>query len=452
MSKLIPAPCIIPLCLPKFGKSKCIDVSTMIDLCCDKEGQDLEIFYTIDGTKPQPYIDIVQGSKTHKFVAPFSLPPGKVTVKAITAHAVMPGMFSSVVTKTFHVEQSPDIVKKPKQKKYHIRNCIVEKPDMPKHEEETKNPVLNSPANIMDSSSENVAESCVVATEDELPATDVFPVEPLDQNAVLPEQHETVESSPTDSPDCAEGLNDSSSETIEDISECSFTKEDAKDVQVPLNQSPAANETPNVENSDALVKYGIPLQHCYVCSKVNSLTSRYCDKCGTKLYLVCNNCEECNPTFALFCQYCGVKLSKDEKEEEPDISCKEPVQLEDVGVWVRPPTAEKFTQILHDVTDKFVQTVPVRKKEKVSTKHLPMYTPGRGYWRQQVDYICNYLKAHAHNNLDFRKQLGEPSLGHFLSADVIKSEEEVLVQLKFEMFHLEQLSFNGGEPSKADRP
>lgn len=120
-------------------------------------------------------------------------------------------------------------------------------------------------------------------------------------------------------------------------------------------------------------------------------------------------------------------------------------------MWVRQQTSEKSTQLSPDIAHKFVQTVPVRKKEKISTKHLPVYTPGRGYWRQQVDYICNYLKAHAHNNLDFRKQLGEPSLGHFLSADVTKTEEEVLVQLKFETFHLEQLTLSGEEPSNAER-
>lgn len=118
---------------------------------------------------------------------------------------------------------------------------------------------------------------------------------------------------------------------MEDISESSFiipTKEDVQaevnlpasvDAEVNLPASADEDHGVNTENN-VLIKYGIPLQHCYVCSKVNSLTSRYCDKCGTKLYLVCNSCEECNPTFAVFCQYCGVKLSKDENNEELDIS------------------------------------------------------------------------------------------------------------------------------------
>ena len=47
---------------------------------------------------------------------------------------------------------------------------------------------------------------------------------------------------------------------------------------------------------------------------------------------------------------------------------------------------------------------------------LAAVSPGRGYWRQQMDHVCSHLRAHAQNNPDFRTIVGEPRLGRVLSA------------------------------------
>lgn len=98
----IPAPCIIPLRLPVFGGPKSIDTNTKIQLLCETYLEH-EMFYTLDGTKPQPYAGIVQGSKLIKYSSPFCLPPGKITVKAIAINANFHSMCSNVVTKCFEV-------------------------------------------------------------------------------------------------------------------------------------------------------------------------------------------------------------------------------------------------------------------------------------------------------------------------------------------------------------
>lgn len=98
----IPTPAIIPLRIPVFGGPKSIDSTTKIQILCETYLEH-EIFYTIDGTKPQPYAGIVQGNKTIKYISPFCLPAGKITIKAIAISAVVHTMCSSVVTKCFEV-------------------------------------------------------------------------------------------------------------------------------------------------------------------------------------------------------------------------------------------------------------------------------------------------------------------------------------------------------------
>ena len=34
-----------------------------------------------------------------------------------------------------------------------------------------------------------------------------------------------------------------------------------------------------------------------------------------------------------------------------------------------------------------------------------------GFWRKQVDHICQHLKAHAQNDAEFRALIGEPKMG-----------------------------------------
>lgn len=98
----IPAPCIIPLRIPIFGGPKSIDTNTKIELLCETYLEH-EIFYTLDGTRPQPYAGIVQGNKTIKYTSPFCLPAGKILIKALAINAVVHTMCSSVVTKRFEV-------------------------------------------------------------------------------------------------------------------------------------------------------------------------------------------------------------------------------------------------------------------------------------------------------------------------------------------------------------
>ena len=100
----IPTPSVIPLRLPVFGGPKSIDTETKIQILCETYLEH-EIFYTLDGTKPQPYAGIVQGNKTIKYTSPFCLPAGKITIKAMAISSVVHTMCSNTVTKCFDVRK-----------------------------------------------------------------------------------------------------------------------------------------------------------------------------------------------------------------------------------------------------------------------------------------------------------------------------------------------------------
>ncbi|XP_053568600.1 double zinc ribbon and ankyrin repeat-containing protein 1-like [Bombina bombina] len=101
----ISVPQIIPLRLPLPGKSKYeIDTNTPIGLKTDTP--DADIFYTLDGSKPDLFSKVGQGeNSTLKYRGHFTLPEGKITVKAIAA--TKDGRESSTVTKVFTVENVP---------------------------------------------------------------------------------------------------------------------------------------------------------------------------------------------------------------------------------------------------------------------------------------------------------------------------------------------------------
>ncbi|XP_033733244.1 annexin A6-like [Pecten maximus] len=96
-------PVITPLrkAIPGLSGNK-IDTSTLIELCT--ETTECKIFFTSDGTKPNPFQRKVAGREvTFKYIGSFTLKPGKRTIKAIAV--ARDGLRESdVMTKQFNVE------------------------------------------------------------------------------------------------------------------------------------------------------------------------------------------------------------------------------------------------------------------------------------------------------------------------------------------------------------
>ncbi|KAJ6655441.1 hypothetical protein lerEdw1_005141 [Lerista edwardsae] len=78
--------------------------------------------------------------------------------------------------------------------------------------------------------------------------------------------------------------------------------------------------------------------------------------------------------------------------------------------------------------------VSQKKKQNKVNYHSPPLTaisPGRGYWRKQLDHVCAHLRSYTQNNLEFRTLIGEPQMGTLISATVHKDDYEVNLQLNY---------------------
>lgn len=84
----ISAPSIIPLRSVEYGQTHkfAIDTHTLIEI--SSESKDVDIYYTFDGSKPDPFTTLATRRSTIQYKKPFSIPKqfvnsGKTTVKAI---------------------------------------------------------------------------------------------------------------------------------------------------------------------------------------------------------------------------------------------------------------------------------------------------------------------------------------------------------------------------------
>lgn len=99
------APQIIPLRVPQPGKANNeIDNNTLLEMKSDTP--DVNIYYTLDGSKPDFLKKIGYGeNNTFKYTRPITLPDGKIQVKAIAVSK--DSRQSRIVTKVFQVDYEP---------------------------------------------------------------------------------------------------------------------------------------------------------------------------------------------------------------------------------------------------------------------------------------------------------------------------------------------------------
>ncbi|KAM5218459.1 double zinc ribbon and ankyrin repeat-containing protein 1 isoform 10-T13 [Hipposideros larvatus] len=98
-------PQIIPLRVPQPGKANHeIDNNTLLEMKSDTP--DVNIYYTLDGSKPEFLKRIRYGeNNTFKYTKPITLPDGKIQVKAIAVSKDC--RQSGIVTKVFQVDYEP---------------------------------------------------------------------------------------------------------------------------------------------------------------------------------------------------------------------------------------------------------------------------------------------------------------------------------------------------------
>ncbi|XP_071963794.1 double zinc ribbon and ankyrin repeat-containing protein 1-like [Antedon mediterranea] len=518
-------PSIVPLRAPIPGKSKLsIDTNTLIEMGTDTK--DALIYYTLDGTKPNPFQQL--GEKTTlKYKEPFMLPEGRIMVKsmAVTRDKTRE---SSVVSKVFDVEWIPgtssehdsDIdtfrsaksatskmnakkgssYRKPTKGTRFMDDRLGRKtpsttsksPTVPgnrtplatqssSHNNLNVNQPINTPQNITQTNRQQRRTDfmkCVFCNADRpadpyarfciacgspvppLPNTRLPPPEPGDTgicvycNAMVPlntnqclvcEMPITPQLIPQASVKLKDkllctGCGTANPANLQYCVTCELTLQgNSKPVYSGLSAPPKPAK-------------GGRLLCCNKCGRVNSPDARYCDWCGSKpspslTFLNCSKCNASNQPYATFCHSCGCFTSPpvrhDPRNNGITVGGRSPSQVLDPkgsSAWVPMSMPKDLTPRNSVGTQTVGLFYPSNKHLKntmpedgiVVTEKKPVLTavsPGKGYWRQQMDHICGHLKAHAQNNTEFRAMISEPKIGKLISATVHEDGYELSVNV-----------------------
>ncbi|XP_068796919.1 double zinc ribbon and ankyrin repeat-containing protein 1 isoform X2 [Struthio camelus] len=206
---------------------------------------------------------------------------------------------------------------------------------------------------------------------------------------------------------------------------------------------------------------------CSKCSRLNHCDASFCDWCGAKsgpppCYFTCFECGTTNQPYARFCGSCGVYIEPQARVGTRNsmlmgagdlLVSSEAKGFQAEAAWQPLPISLSKSRLdLNQRKDKGTQTVGlfypsskllekkelelVSQKEKLEkmSDHKPVLTaisPGRGYWRKQLDHICAHLRSYAQNNLEFRALIGEPRMGKITSATVHEDDCEVTITLNY---------------------
>ncbi|XP_067270962.1 double zinc ribbon and ankyrin repeat-containing protein 1 isoform X1 [Pseudorasbora parva] len=201
---------------------------------------------------------------------------------------------------------------------------------------------------------------------------------------------------------------------------------------------------------------------CSKCYRVNHSDARFCDWCGAKpghkaSSVICSQCgASCHP-YSNYCGGCGVfldgpprtpsQVNQGQDTQEADLSS---------ATWQAVPVPESTTVPpaggLRMCADAQTQTVglffpsntelkkrsqqreaELSRQEQMSDRKplLTAISPGRGFWRKQLDHICAHLRSYTQNNNEFRALIGEPRLGRMISAVIQEDSYEVSLRINF---------------------
>ena len=200
--------------------------------------------------------------------------------------------------------------------------------------------------------------------------------------------------------------------------------------------------TQNVVNKGPFGRKDVFLQ-CSRCGRINSCDARFCDWCGSKpltqsSIIACPSCKSSNHPYAKYCSSCGMVITPPLRPEFEELLKHNGISSQKAEFlvtsssggarWISIPAAS-FTSVSDKVGNKTSGLYHPPQKERPNEtemngslnslkykKQLTGVSPGKGYWRQQMDHICQHLKVYAQNNPEFRESIGQPKIGKLLAA------------------------------------
>lgn len=170
---------------------------------------------------------------------------------------------------------------------------------------------------------------------------------------------------------------------------------------------------------------------CPQCFRLNNADARFCDWCGAtpdrkSLSVQCTTCRSTNEAQAKFCLNCGCVMEPPLRSLDSRIRTDLSRPHSAIATSMNPTLAPYRSTVLLNKTEAATQTYGIYypsakdiellitqnkrlQAEQSFKENRPVLTsvsPGKGYWKQQIDHVCEHLKAYAVNQPEFRVSIG----------------------------------------------
>ncbi|XP_031695419.1 double zinc ribbon and ankyrin repeat-containing protein 1 isoform X3 [Anarrhichthys ocellatus] len=469
----VSAPLIIPIMHLETHRAKThIDTNTPVSIQSDTP--EVLIFFTLDGSKPTAWPRGSAGSSSRKYGGPILLPAGRVAVRAIAV--ARNGRDSSTVTKVFSVElvdsnNEENFLQRNEQRlsegtSFNSAGSSL-RPSEPIMMGNSPHPgprfltsQLVSPTKPQPPGSSQRSQSGTSGVMKQVSSTQTsrihqqidflrcaqclgpLPSDPF--SGFCAQCGSSLPGLPEQRPPPAEGGQMLCCVFCNSLVPVNTQTCLICEASIHQQHQRLQNVAPSVRSADCRTL------NCSRCKRLNRCDARFCDWCGSKpghaaSCVVCWRCGASGHPYAFYCAACGAFL------EAPTTSCSDitrPVrcaatdqaaaQTSHDATWqatpssgpapsteLAPPTAEQFTQTVGlyypsatELQRKEQQRTLQLSKQQATRDRRPLLTtvsPGRGFWRKQLDHLCAHLRSYAQINAPFRTLLGEPRLGRVTS-------------------------------------
>ncbi|XP_066479541.1 double zinc ribbon and ankyrin repeat-containing protein 1 isoform X2 [Tiliqua scincoides] len=428
-------PQVIPLRIPTPGKAKHeIDTKTLVEIKSDTP--DVSIYYTIDGSKPQLFRGVgYRDHNTFKYKGPITLPDGKITVKALAV--TKDCRESTIVTKVFVVEYVMPDEHAPDED--NDENFLK---DLSGQMEEQ-----NGLSGLKQRTKEVKAENKFIGAAQEFQGVSKekkslpsFPIGPRLLNNYFIASNDTKESI--------------SSTLMPQSQQMGIKGQTTVPMKTPTCIVCEAQIAPPLQPQASIHLQGKVL--CVECGAGNPVHIKHCVICESRLpevqmpafrtempstslsplrkTITCSKCGCINDWNIRICDWYDTKNSSSQTWQQsaasfptsrPNSLGRNEQGTQTIGLFY--PSSKSLEK-------KVCELVSQKKKQNKISDHSPVLTaisPGRGYWRKQLDHVCAHLRSYTQNNLEFRTLIGEPQMGTLISATVHKDDYEVSLQLNY---------------------
>lgn len=487
---MISVPAIIPLKPPGLGatgsRKWSVNTNTLIEMQTNTKG--CVIFYTLNGSKPDPFKKI--GDKTtYHYSKPITLRPGKRTLKAI---AVLKDgtRESSVNTKVFQVTAANEVVIEDEKKSVlnttwksqfsdDEENDIYDEKMFKKIAKSGKEKTPDSKDPVRKVLTDSFFENHPVIEEYYFSCAQCDSPRPSDPyarfcnqcNAILPPapgkmRSPNTYSTPTKMAEVYTKLSERVSckncgtNNPNNVFECLVCDEPLGNSVSKLKKKPSSEVSKAPQPSNDFIV-------CPYCTRINSADARFCDWCGeksssTSRMINCRRCSTENVVSAKYCCSCGKLLEAPPRKSFEDMMLNDNVKIEEKDSPSKMELLSKLTE--GDGTPwNSIEFEPVALKEtknvsiQVGDSMMPNIgksnklnnkaSPGKGYWRQQLDFITQHFKVFTQSNTTFRDQVSNYSLSRLVSSSVHEcrdNDKEIELKMVF------VLSDDGKKAKKAN--